>query len=138
MWRWSKWVLAALMLTGIVIIGINCYKFFIGNRLTDKLNTKAEAAFASGIFIDDEKGDWASIGNKEEDKDKVARKINNPIAYTADYFDIKSMAAGIDEENIYFKLTFYGDIPKKAESFDGDKIIDVGMKFNIMDMKVRI
>jgi hypothetical protein len=116
----------------VLIIAIYAYFYEINNHINPEQLTKTELILKSGITIEDDKNDFASMGGA---KDRPDVKPNNPIAYTYPYLDIKSVTAAIDKDNLYFKIQFYDTIPEKATQIKDDKIIDNGTKFNLVNEK---
>lgn len=125
------WWIGAI--AAVLIIGVGSYSYFfyvINVKMSDDFLNRTEKSLSSGITIEDEENDFASMGVKEI---KEGGKPNNPAGYNYPYLDIKFVSAGIDKEYLYFKIQFRGTIPESPTVIDGDKIIGNGIKVNIVD-----
>lgn len=131
MWRWFKWALLAI---GVIIVGIGIVMYsyyFIWMKMGPKMIDKANAALAAGITINDAKNDFVMMGtNKEE---VMGTDKNNPSPYQVDYLDIKSGSFGVDDDYLYFRVNFYGQIPRWPEEINGDRLVNIGDKLHIMN-----
>lgn len=128
MWRWFRWVLLGII---IILLGFGAYAywFYVYNiRMRPVDIRQAEQVFETGISISDPRSDPAKMEN-----DPKNPKENNPNAYKVDFIDVKSMNVGADQNYLYFKINFYGTIPKKADQNNGDPIMNTGNKVEIMD-----
>lgn len=101
-------------------------------HMNGSLAKKAEAALAKGISISDPAQDFPLMGQKGED---VKEKPNNDNPYDLPFLDIKEVQAGIDDDYLYFKIVFFGKIPKNSPGLNGDKILADGIKVNIVNEK---
>jgi hypothetical protein len=127
--RWWFWF---LMVIAFILISLGvflyCY-YYLWMRMSPSQVKKAETALSKGFTISDGKDDFVIIGTNQE-------KLNaedNPSPYRLDWFDIKSAQVGADEKYLYYKMTFYGKSPKWAQDVNGDTILGVGTKLNIVD-----
>ena len=128
--NWLKWISISL---GAIIIGIGLtlyIYYFVWMRMNSDLVSKANKTFETGITLQDERNDFVMMGTDKEEV--MSTDKNNPSPYQVDYLDIKSGQFGADEDYLYFKLSYYGTIPKKPETVNNDRLLNIGNKLHIM------
>ena len=128
--KWFRWILIAVI---VLIVGLTSYlyyNFFIYPKMDGQMLQDAEIAVSSGIAIEDAQNDFVSLQGKVE---KETGEKNNPQSYASSYLDVKSIRVGADDEYLYFKVQYWGQIPIKAEKIDDDKIQGNMMKLNIIN-----
>jgi hypothetical protein len=128
-----------IFLTSVLIVGallsfaaFMYYSRVASTHMGNDLVQKAESALGEGIIINDRAQDFPLMGQKGED---VKEKQNNNNPYNYSFLDLKEVKVGVDEDNIYIKVIFYGDIPKDAPRPNGDKILSDGIKINFVNEK---
>jgi uncharacterized protein YpmB len=82
--------------------------------------TKANTALAAGIYIDDPANDFAVVPTAA--KPGLDGKVDNPKAYQLIWNDVKKVTLGADQENMYVRYDFFGIIPEKMATVNGDDI----------------
>lgn len=113
---------------GIVVTGLFLYFYFDSWCWMSKAEiAKAERALANGITIEDPKNDFVIMSSNKEEPNAE----NNPSPYGISYLDVKSVSVGIDDDNLYFKTTYYDKIPNTLPNMNGDQITDIGNKLNL-------
>lgn len=128
MWKWFKWVLLAI---GVFILGIGCFlcfKYFYWIKMSPSLRNKAETALASGITINDPQNDFLP-------KDLLGKEMDVDKPYNFPYIDIKSLTVATDDKYFYYKVTFWGKIPKKPDNVNGDYITGPGPQLSLLNEK---
>lgn len=129
MWKWFKWLLLGLIIIILAALSILYWYYYDYLKMDGKTLASANAALANGITVSDAKDDFVIMGsNKEEQNAK-----DNPSPYRLDYLDIKSVSLGADNNYIYYKMTFYNTIPKQAEKVNGDAIVAIAAKAEVVD-----
>jgi hypothetical protein len=88
--------------------------------MTESELAKANAALAAGISIDDSANDFAVV--PVATKVGLDGKVDNPKAYPLNWNDVKKVTLGADQENMYVRYDFFGIIPDKMATVDGDDI----------------
>jgi hypothetical protein len=92
---------------------------------------KAEFALAKGFSLSDPQKDFVIMGSDKEEV--MSTDTNNQSPYVVDYLDIKETQFGADSDYLYYKVIFYGTIPKLPEAIDGDRLINIGNKIHVMN-----
>ncbi|MFA5070308.1 MAG: hypothetical protein WC528_03420 [Patescibacteria group bacterium] len=89
--------------------------------------TAADAAFASGIKIEDPEDDFfIYTHNRTTD----TYRGNNTSPYPMPFTDLKSLSVGADNQYMYLKFEYWGKLPTDHVSYDGDYIISHGGKLD--------
>ncbi|MFA6082171.1 MAG: hypothetical protein WC773_02000 [Patescibacteria group bacterium] len=128
-WRYLRWVLLAFAILVVgVLIFLYCY-YYIWMKMSTTMVTNAENALANGISINDERDDFVIMSSNKEELNAE----DNPSPYRLDYFDIKSVSVGADDQYLYIKTTFFGTIPKTSQKVNGDNIVAIAAKAEITD-----
>jgi len=83
----------------------------------------AHSALSQGIKIDDPENDFYQfpVGSVQGDG-----RPDNPDPYPIPFTDLKSLALGADEQNLYVKFEYWGEFPLEAYSYEGEMIHGVG------------
>lgn len=132
MWKWFKWVLLAIAIFLFCVLINFIYHYFVAIKFSPELRQRAENALARGIAITDIQNDFVLMGQKDPGD---GGKPNNVNPYPLGFNDIKSLQVGADEEYLYYKVTFWGEFPRKVPIINGDTIESTGSKLEFMDEK---
>lgn len=128
--KWYFWVILLIILSGLFALFMNMAtndnKKTVGEkkdkeqrfssqskRMSEEQLKAAEAAFANGITINDDKDDFM-VGAEGSD-----------ATYSIPKFDAKSVSFGIDDKYIYRKCTYWEVIPKSGFSINGKTDINI-------------
>lgn len=125
--KWYKWILLIFI---VALTGFT-YSFFIYPKMDEQMLRNAETAISAGITIQDQQNDIVSLRGKEDEPGK----FNNPQSYTSPYLDVKSISVGVDDQYLYYKVQYWGQIPNKAERIGDDVIQGNMMKLNILNQQ---
>lgn len=116
--------LLVLMLAGAATY----YVLIVRHRFTAKQVSTTEDILEKGTYLEDERNDFVPMEGKE-----ASGELNNPNPYPLPHLDIKGLTLAADDTFLYIKEEFWGKFPSSQETFDGDKIVDVGIKLNLVD-----
>lgn len=127
MWRIFRRILLAILIIILGAGGYLYYRYFIWIKMDENLRQKAETALAAGITVNDPKDDFLShdLMGKEMETDP----------YRIPCIDIRSLTVGKDDKYFYYKVRFWGDIPKKAPSYNSDYILGPGPQLSLVNEK---
>lgn len=131
MWKWFRWVLLGILIIVLGIGGYLYYRYFIWIKTSPDLVQKANIALASGPTISDPQNDFLS-------KTLLGKEMDLGEPYRFPYADIKSLNVGMDDQYFYYKVTFWGKIPKKPGNVNGDYSMAVGPRLFLMNEKGEI
>lgn len=127
--RGLKWILRTVLVGVLIVLAYSLYLYNIAMILSHSEIQKAENTLINGIVVEDERDDFVMMATDKE----VLNAENNPSPYRLSFLDVKSLAIGADEQNVYVKITFFDTIPAQPISIEGDSIQAIGCKVNIVD-----
>ncbi len=128
MWRWFRWVLLGIFIIFLGIGGYLYYHYFVWIKMNPDLIHKANIALSAGPTIEDPQNDFLS-------KELLGKEMDLDEPYRLPYIDIKSLTVGMDQKYFYYKVTFWGMIPKKPDSINGDYLNSSGPQLSLMNEK---
>lgn len=126
--NWVKRSLLTLLSLLLVGSGIFYYRWVIWIKMSPDLVSKANAALAKGITIEDPQNDFLN-------KDLLGKEMDLEKSYTLPYMDIKSLSVGMDDKYFYYKTSVWGTIPKKPGQVNGDYIVGCGPQLSLLNDK---
>ncbi|MRS05693.1 hypothetical protein EG832_21125, partial [bacterium] len=123
-----RWIFLGIGATAIGL-GIFLYIYYsLQKNMPESLQAKADQVLTTGITITDPENDFALMGEKQAGS---TEKPNNPTAYPLPYADVRSVSLGVDENYLYCRVVFWGEIPERPAQFGDDTITSTGVKVNV-------
>lgn len=128
-----KRILVGIGILIVLVLLVLYLYYYVWMKMGKSEISKAEAAFAKGIEVTDAQHDFVMMGTNKEEVQST--DTNNASPYDVPYLDIKSAQLGADEQNIYYKVSFYGQFPTRPGNVNGDNFMAIGDKIHIVDEK---
>jgi hypothetical protein len=128
------WLILGICILTLGFISFIIFRFLIYPKMDEVMLRNAENAVSSGITVKDQQNDLVTLQGKLEEE---TGQKNNPKSYTSPYLDVKTISVGADEKYLYYKVQYWGQIPRQAEKIGDDMIQGNMMKLHITDGKGR-